>query len=461
MIGSLIVFSLLALICVKAVKDPAYGVIGFYGFVTLDPKWNWRWSLPSDFEFQKIIFAFIVVGLLIRGFQFQKVSSTSRHGLILMLCFYLWSLISASMSLEPPRSWWFMSYLWKILLVTAIGIVTIDTPRKVGLLLTACVMGTTYNSYQINLDYFETGFAKYAYTDWGYKGVDNNGYQLITLPMIAIALTACVLQKRLGLKFLWGAAASLSIHQVMLSYSRGALVALLSMLVCTMLYLPRNRNTIITMAAFFIASIFFAGPSVVQEVETIFASGETRDTSAQSRIHLWKIGVELTEAHPILGTGPEAYRGLIGDTKAAAGLNYDRKSLHNIFLDISVGMGLPGLAFFLGFVLLPWVKVHKYLKSTGHDTQIQSAAYSIVIGLPAYLIGSMFSSVLLAESSFVLVVASYCTLNMVTKRNKTAIVTRPYSHRSQQAQIRALGNQVPHHIRGNDTEVSPNTLLIP
>ena len=49
----------LAMVCFAALKNPGWGVIGFYFFAILDPEWNWRWAVPDDLRF--------FVGALDRG----------------------------------------------------------------------------------------------------------------------------------------------------------------------------------------------------------------------------------------------------------------------------------------------------------------------------------------------------------------------------------------------------------
>ncbi|MDA8698010.1 O-antigen ligase family protein [Rhodopirellula sp.] len=412
MLGPIFVFGLLAFICVKALQHPAYGIIGFYSFVTLDPVWNWRWSLPEGFDYQNYIVIATFLGWAFNGFRITPQSKMSKWGLTIAFTFYIWSWICTSQSIDPVRSRFFMEYLGKILLLFSIGVLTIDTPKKLIFLLALTLLGQSYNAYQINLDYFQTGFARWAYQDWGSKGVDNNGYQLITLPIIGLALGFFCCTSEPKRKTAYLILAVLMAHQIMLSFSRGAMLGGLTMIPITWLLMPRGKKSgLYLLAGLFIGSVL-AGPSVVKEFNTIFADEAERDTSAESRIYLWKAGWRITMDYPMFGTGPDAARRLVAsDTYYDGTERSANKALHNLYFDVSTGTGIPGFLLFISLFTLPIfasVKIYKFSR-LGRNAKL--VPLIILIGLSGYFIGSMFSSGVLFETSYIPILAGYCISN--------------------------------------------------
>lgn len=413
MLGPIFVFGLLALICVKSLKDPAFGVIGYYGFVTLDPTWNWRWSLPQGFEYQNYIVVAIATGCLLNGFKTNALSGQTKMGLAAATAFYIWCWVCASQSIDPSRSAWFMSYLWKVLLMFGVAILTINTPKKLLLFMVVACVGQTYNAYQINLDYFQTGYSRFAYSDWGSKGVDNNGYQLITIPIMAIATSCFLLSKTNRYKLMFAAFTLLMIHQILLSFSRGAWVGCIAFAICVIYYLPHARSNHQYLGAIFLTGFLLAGPSVAEEFKTIFAAEEDRDSSAESRMHLWRAGWMITADHPIFGTGPGASRRLVATEKYYAGNERSaQKALHNLFFDVSSETGIPGFLCFMIIFCAPLTWCFRSFSRNHPYNACSVAALAYVIGLPSYFVASCFSSGALFETSYILVIAAYAATNI-------------------------------------------------
>jgi O-antigen ligase len=86
----------------------------------------------------------------------------------------------------------------------------------------------------------------------------------------------------------------------------------------------------------------------------------------------------------------------------------DRKALHNLFFDISTGVGIPGLMCYLLFFFLPWLAHFKrwYTGEVGSNDYSKIINLATLCGIPAYWLASMFSSGVFLESSYLLVCVS-------------------------------------------------------
>ena len=411
MLGPLFVYSLLLFICLAAIVRPVVGLIGFYGFLLLDPEWNWRWALESGRQFQKYIFVALFIGFALHGFRGQRQSRQSRVGILAIIAFYCLCWLSALMSVSPANSDFFMDVIWKELLVVLLGFFVLDSPARIKALLIVAVIAQGYNSFQINLEYFQTSFSRYAYSSWGSMGVDNNGYSIITVPILACSFALGLFESRLWARLLYFGVGMMQVHQIMLMQSRGCMIAAVAMIALVVWKMPRRYGNTREVAIAVVLGVLLAGPSVVEEFSSSFASGEERDSSAESRFHLWKAGARITLDNPILGVGPNAARVLVPRPEYyEGGLPVANKALHNLYFDVSTAVGIPGFVCYFIFILTPvYYAWRTYRKD---DDETGAIRLSVMTGLFGYLLASMFSSGLLLESCYILVVAGYCVSNV-------------------------------------------------
>ncbi|MDE0866764.1 MAG: O-antigen ligase family protein [Rubripirellula sp.] len=412
MLGLVFVGLIFIAIVAACLFRPALGAIGFYFFYLLDPKWNWRWVVPQDIAFQKYLFAALIIGLVFQGFKFAKQARPCRRGILLGWLFFVICFISASQSISPPTSDAFNSVLWKELIVAMIAILVIRTRQHVTFLFVASLIGISYNSYQINLDYFQTGFTRFAYSKWGSYQLDNNTLSLMMIPFIAVGLSFAVFERIAWRRVCYFLASLLLIHQVMLTMSRGAMLGALPGIALLLWKAPRSRRNLRDFTIAIACVVVLAGPSVVKEFSTIFESAENRDSSAESRFYLWKAGAKITADHPLLGVGPNAGRYLVPRPQYWEGdpINSGSKALHNVFFDLSTGIGIPGLLIFLSLFAIPML--HAWKTYDRDDYVLGPINLSVLCGLTSYFCASIFSSGLLIESPYIFLVAGYALINI-------------------------------------------------
>ena len=420
MLSVVVIFSLFAAAIAIALVRPAMGIICFYFFYTLDPLWNWRWALPDSVPFQVWLFVASTIGAILNYGKSVYISRESKKGLLLLLGFYCACLISATQSIDPSTSNAFNSILWKQLAAVALGILCIVDLKHARILLVLTLAGIGYNSFQINLDYFETGLSRFAYRKWGSYGLDNNTMALMYAPFIPIAFGFAAVESRTWVRAAYTIPGVLLIHQVMLSMSRGAMLSVVLGLTLLLFKAPRTRANVRDFTLGLILTIALAGPNVVTEFSSIFADSDKRDNSAESRFHLWEAGIRITADYPMLGTGPNTSRYLVPKPEYWSGpkLTTSNKALHNLFLDLSAGIGIFGSLIYLSLFAIPFWHAWKTLRQ--FDQRTASVALAITCGIVVYFSGSMFSSGLLIESPYILVIAGFALMN---DQKQTAAVT--------------------------------------
>lgn len=403
MLGYVCLFAAIV-ICAIAIFKPIFGTVGFYFFALLDPVWNWRWVLSKDLGIQKWLFFATLIGVLIQWGTLGKTSKIGHRCILLLIAFSCIAFTSGQLTSFPEASVWYNGLLFRVFAMAGLGILTVTNPRHAFWLGLACVLGQSYNTLEINREYFQMGFCRYAsMAYWGYKGLDNNGYSILTVPVLAIALSIALCPGDLKLRAVAGLIGVLEMHQLMMMESRGSMIGAVLFGALAVLFVPKTKQSIALILAGVVVVGVLAGPPVVKEFMSSFAEEGERDASAESRFYLWKAGTKIMLDHPWIGVGPNASRYYV-PSYYEGGLDTSAKALHNLFFEVGCENGIPGLCIFLTFYALPWLYVfvnrHHFLKLSQKWTP--SLCIAVLAGIPGYLLASMFSSGSLIESAYVL-----------------------------------------------------------
>ncbi len=405
MLGVLFVYPLFVATCVAALVRPYWGVLGFYTFVFLEPKWNWRWSIDGDIRFQLYIAACLLVGFLLSGMRGNTLNGWFKATVFSLLLFIGIAFLSASQTVYMDVSRKYLDNLWKIILVALIAMRVINTPRKAWIMLWLIVIMQGYNALRINEQYFIDGYSLYARRAWGVKG-DNNLYSIFTVPAMAAAVGLFVHSSNVKQKSAAAFIFVLQAHELMLLESRGTMIGGIVLAATAFFLMPKTLITMRWVLAGVIVICGLAGPSVVNEFTSAFVAEEERDSSASSRFAVWKAGAIITAEHPLLGVGPYAGQMLVpmyADEHMADG--YDRKGLHNLIFEISTGCGIPAAILYMLFFLIPWWiawRIYRHRKTT-LPPETAACCLALACGIPGYLAASMFSSGALLESPYILI----------------------------------------------------------
>jgi O-antigen ligase len=377
-------------------------MVGFYTFVFLEPEWNWRWSIPPDSNFQKYIGACLLIGYLMAGLPGNRLQGWLGRSVLALIGFLALAYISGLQTIDVRLTSFYLDIISKVIVIAVISLKLVDSPQKAWIMLWMIVVTQGYNAFRINEQYFQDGYSLYSVMrSWGNKG-DNNLYSIFTVPPMAAAFALVIHSRRNWQRALAGFIFVLQMHQLMLMESRGTQIGALFMLAMGVVLMPKNRYTVTCLALGITAGSVLAGPPVVREFMSAFESAENRDSSAASRLELWKGGMKITADYPLLGVGPYAGMIMIG--------NYvpdfpGGKGLHNLFFEVSTGCGVPAVILYFTFFLLPWWKITSFYwyRRKSLSPAMGAIGLAIAAGIPGYLSASMFSSGALLESPYILV----------------------------------------------------------
>lgn len=325
------------------------GVLIYYLFAVLRPQFLWEWALPTGVPWSRYVALATVAGLILgfpqKGTPGVRVTQWSPASKILIL-FGAWCCLTGLTAEHREVSQpWLEEYL-KITLMFGVAACLLRTIDQARALLLTAISALCYIAYEMNFFYLVNGYA-FIYRR-GYGGLDNNGAAL----MLAMAAPCClIIWNREQRWWRWVLLGSLPliIHAILMSFSRGAMLALIAV---TPLLLLRQR--LLSWSTVFLTILLLAGLPLMagKEIQERFFSIQQfqQDDSAQSRFTSWSIGWKMAQERPWLGFGlrnSNLYSFEYGADMAG-------RTIHSQYLQIAADSGLTGAGLYILALAMTW-----------------------------------------------------------------------------------------------------------
>jgi probable O-glycosylation ligase (exosortase A-associated) len=385
-----------------------YGVVGsltstpFIGFwvyvfyAVLRPQFMWQWSLPPGVNWSMYV-ALAAIGATVAYGPRPPAPAPGRWPASpvrvapLHVAFFLFGLMILACYLtahRPEVADLFMVDYGKLYVMFAVGVVVVRTVTQVWGLYLAYAVSLAYISYEINYLYFVNGYLGIQRN--GFGGHDNNGAGMLLamgVPLCAFAWEAY----RGWHRWVFAALIPVIIHAVLMTYSRGAMVA---MIIAAPLWILRGRyrKQKLLLGAAVLASVPFLAGNEIRERFFSIERAEA-DESANSRFTSWAIAWRITLENPILGVGVRNSPLLT----YAYGADMEGRVIHSQYLQLSADMGLIGLALYLATVWYTLTNFQAVIRRTRDRSEPDAVrAYLTAAGFQGafvtYLIGAVFLS---------------------------------------------------------------------
>jgi O-antigen ligase len=310
--------------------------------------------------------------------------------LVLLLC--LTALLSVPLAINRFTAWQEFSGTFIRCVVMFIVIINAvrTKARLKGLLFIALASGVWLSGEAIND--FRLGLA----TVDGYRaGGRGNGIfgntndmalHVVTLFPIAIALLFAA--RSLIRKLLFGACAAVMLAAIILSYSRGAFLGLIVVLIFMAMKFGRRHRVGIVSAVLVIAGavLVFAPDNYGGRLLSIFMPSLDPGGSSDARRGELIRSLYIALRHPLLGIGMGNYQNE---------MSYKGLVTHNSYTQVAAELGATALVCYTLFIVTPLRKLGQIARET-FATRRDSQYYYLTVGLQASLLGYMVSSFFLS-----------------------------------------------------------------
>jgi probable O-glycosylation ligase (exosortase A-associated) len=282
----------------------------------------------------------------------------------------------------------------RLLLMVLLAMILITDKNKLHwwyLITAGCFAFLSFKALRFGL--ITSGEAR-VYGPPGTELADNNGFGLalnMSLPMF-LYLGRMEESKPLRIGFYLAFLAGLV--GVILSYSRGALVGL----VCLMLLIAlqsRHRIRALIGVVVLSAALLVAAPKQwLERMETLKTAHKT-DASAQERLNSWNFAAHLAYEFPILGGGFKTFTDPLYNRYGLSLVSVEGTQYgpHSIYFQMLAEHGFPGLFLFLALIascLWSALRVKRVFRRIDRDHWLVMYANMIIGSLIAYAASGAF-----------------------------------------------------------------------
>jgi len=224
-------------------------------------------------------------------------------------------------------------------------------------------------------------------------GIGVNYLGFFTIPAILFSITHLTTAAQLSLKFASIICMFASLITTILTGTRGTFLGLIFPLI---LLFSQHKKTVITFFLIFLVIISFFTPAR----QLLTPDALLSKIQHEERKDIWYAYFEIIKDHPIagIGYGRETYNKKLIDEQCSKNSYLSQAqhlyAPHNTFIDITVRLGLVGLALFL-YIIFVFGRMGWQLIRHGHDDFIRTWALCLTAIFISFLIQGMVADMLL------------------------------------------------------------------
>jgi O-antigen ligase len=219
---------------------------------------------------------------------------------------------------------------------------------------------------------------------------DPNDIAMIFATYIPICIYVLISSKGLAIKAISTGAALAAAIGIMLSRSRGGVVAI-SMIIIIMLFarIPQWKRSVKIATVVILAAIFFYFfSSVEQRFENI--NEDYNLTADGGRFHVWKQNMDILAERPVFGVGTSCSAIALGLKRAREGGFQAWQATHSSIIQILVETGIPGFVVFALLNIFGILNLRRIRRSRGHPLSL--IAFFVELSLYGFWVSGFFLS---------------------------------------------------------------------
>jgi probable O-glycosylation ligase (exosortase A-associated) len=234
---------------------------------------------------------------------------------------------------------------------------------------------------------------------------DNNHVAVGVLMMAAVLGALASVAKRRPEKWLFGLLMVGMLFRALTTHSRGGFLALGALAIAGLMH-ARRRIMYLGLGAFVGVVLLSALPTDFWvRMETITPNArialettpadEEAETSAQSRVHFWRVALRIAAARPILGFGYLLYPAVYDQFDDTGGVYGMRRAVHSAWFGALAETGFVGFAWFvtiLAGAMVACFRVQRLARAHPELHELGRYAAGLNAAFITYIVGATFVS---------------------------------------------------------------------
>jgi probable O-glycosylation ligase (exosortase A-associated) len=405
--GAIFTYTLTVVGAVGGIINPFIGLLVYICFAIVRPEHMWFWIVGADGRYSRIVGMCLLVGWSLRLFG-QWHFRRATWIVFCLIAYWGWMFLSSLQAIGQEKALELVEFYAKVFLPFLVGITTIRTLGQVKTLLWVIVLSQGYLAFEMNLYY--VGGNNLARE--GFGGMDNNCLAIAMVTGVGLAFFLGMGAKALWQKGVALFAALMMAHTILLTFSRGGMLALGVTGMVSFFLIPKKPRHYAAFAAAVLMVIVLAGPEVRERFLTTFDKSEegVREVSAQSRVDLWSGALDTCLHAPLLGVGPDCW----GEVAPHYGFKRG-KEVHSLWMQNLAEVGVPGTLFLFGFFALTVIKLWPVArgKLPVTDPFQQDAARMVISSVIGFMVASQFVTIKYLETPYYVVLAGAALLKLL------------------------------------------------
>lgn len=425
MLRSLFVLAIFVPGFIAALGDRFAALLMYLWFALFRPQ-DWLWVDVTGLRLSLVLGIVLVVPAFLTGIL-PNISHSLTIGMALFLASSLLAQIGA---VDPALGWHWIDFTGRLLLTCMLLVTLVVSPRRLLLVIAVIAASLGFHAAKAGLAWL-LGGGDTRFAD-GFAGsfVDSNGYALGAVMIMPLLLTVAqnmsVLHDGPALPWLrraFYAAIPLCGFMILGTYSRGGFVAL-SAAALTYVLLQRRRFVAIAVGLAMAALALVVVPipeSYVKRIETIRTYDEIGETSALSRRHFWRVGVQMGLSRPF-GVGLRQYEEAYNKYDFSDGRFGTHRAVHSSHVQVFAELGAFGAAIWIAMFARSFficMRVRRQSRRAELDPATQRLLFTVANGLitsmVGFLIGGAFLSAALNDITW-LTFACVAALDRISSR---------------------------------------------
>lgn len=393
--GLIFTYTLVVLGVAGSVFSPFLGLLVYVCFAIIRPEYMWPWAISPQGHLSRAVGIAMLLSWAAHGFGRWRFG---RAGAVVftLLGYWGWMMASAVQAADATRAWDLIEFYAKVILPFLVGITTIRSTAQLKQLAWVILLSQGYLALELNLTYLG-GYNRVL--EEGFGGMDNNCVAIAMVTGVGLAFFLGMGADRLWKKGVAFLAAALMAHVIMLSFSRGGMLALALTGLTSFFLIPKRPGHYLVFGLAILLALRMAGPEVQKRFSSSFEESELgqREASAQSRLDLWRGALDQALSHPILGVGPDnwgLYAPLYGWPLG--------KEVHSLWAQNCAEVGFVGVGLLLSFFLVCIVRLWPLTRESRpvDDPWQRDAARMVISSLVGFVIAAQFVTIKYLEVPF-------------------------------------------------------------
>jgi putative inorganic carbon (hco3(-)) transporter len=361
---------------------------------------EWLWIDVSDLHLSFLVGLLLVIPCLITG-VFPDLTHPLSIGAALFLVTALGAQFNAY---RPDIGWEWIDYIARVILVSTLAVKLVSTRQRFVVTLAVIAASFGFHAAKAGVAFFLGGGVQFAS---GVAGAfpDNEGYALGTAMIMPLLIAAGQNMERRWLRWAFFAAVPLCALTIIGTFSRGGFLAL-GAAVVTIAYLQQRRlmavGALVT-ACIVLLLVVPIPQRYFDRMQTIRTYNEVGDESALSRLHFWRVALNMVADQPF-GIGLHNYVPTYDRYDFTNGQYGRARAVHNSHLEVLAETGYLGAAIWcglFGFAFVACIRIRARARDGDLEpderTFLRSAAAGLIASMAAFIVGGAFLAIALND----------------------------------------------------------------